>query len=252
MGGVEKRAGRAAGTDSCVWQGEDISGRIRVERAEALPVRGDNVSVRRTPPSDPFCPRILREFCYIIIEGKQMIEIHDTIQFQQAEPSVVTLGKFDGLHRGHQKLIREVLRLQDMGYYGIAFTIAPEDSPALLTAQEKRDLFEAFGVDCMIRCPYIPEILGMEPEAFVSDVLIRQLKARYIVVGTDFRFGYRRRGDVKLLASLQGKYGFRLIVMEKERHDGREISSTYVKEALALADMELVNTLLGYACPVTG
>ncbi len=181
-----------------------------------------------------------------------MIEIYDTTEFQQAEPSVVTLGKFDGLHRGHQKLIREVLRLQDLGYYGIAFTIAPEESPALLTAKEKRDLFEASGVDCMIRCPYVPDILGMEPETFVSDVLVRQMKARYIVVGTDFRFGYKRRGDVTLLRALQGKYGFRLLVLEKERHEGREISSTYIKEALADADMELVNHLLGYTYPVTG
>lgn len=181
-----------------------------------------------------------------------MITIHDTIQFRQAQPSVVTLGKFDGIHRGHQQLIREVLRLQDLGYYGIAFTIAPEESPALLTVQEKEDLFEAFGIDCMIRCPYIPEILGMEPETFVSDVLADQMKARYLVVGTDFRFGRARRGDVAMLGKLQGKYGFRLIVVEKERYEGREISSTYVKEALADADMELVNRLLGYAYPVTG
>ncbi len=181
-----------------------------------------------------------------------MIEIHDTTDFHSPFPSVVTLGKFDGLHRGHQKLIREVLRLQDKGLYGIAFTIAPEENPALLTPQEKGELFEAFGIDCMMRCPYVPEILGMEPEAFVSEVLVEQMKARYIVVGTDFRFGHRRRGDAALLEELQGKYGFRLIVVEKERHEGREISSTYIREVLSDADMELANCLLGYAYPVTG
>ena len=181
-----------------------------------------------------------------------MIEIHDTTDFHSPFPSVVTLGKFDGLHRGHQKLIREVLRLQDKGLYGIAFTIAPEENPALLTPQEKGELFEAFGIDCIMRCPYVPEILGMEPEAFVSEVLVEQMKARYIVVGTDFRFGHRRRGDVALLEALQGKYGFRLIVVEKERHEGREISSTYIREVLSDADMELANCLLGYAYPVTG
>lgn len=180
-----------------------------------------------------------------------MIEIHDTTDFSSETLSAVTLGKFDGLHRGHQKLIREVLRLQDLGYYGIAFTIAPEDNPVLLTTREKRDMLETFGIDCMIRCPYVPQILGMEPERFVSEVLVERLKARYIVVGTDFRFGYRRRGDVALLRELQGKYGFRVIVVEKECHSGREISSTYIKEALVRADMELVNLLLGYEYPVT-
>ena len=178
-----------------------------------------------------------------------MIEIHDTTEFSSPSPSAVMLGKFDGLHRGHQKLIREVLRLQDRGYYGIAFVIAPEDGPVLLTAQEKRGMLEAYGLDCMIRCPYVPEILGMEPETFVSAVLAEQLKTRYVVVGTDFRFGYRRRGDVALLAKLQGKYGFRLIVVEKECHEGREISSTYVKEALARGDRELAENLLGYPYP---
>ena len=66
------------------------------------------------------------------------------------------------------------------------------DGSVLLSTQEKRAMLEAYGIDCMIRCPYIPEILGMEPEAFVSGVLAEQLKTRYVVVGTDFRFGYRR------------------------------------------------------------
>lgn len=178
-----------------------------------------------------------------------MTEIHDTIDFRSPSPSVVTLGKFDGLHRGHQKLIREVLRLQDLGYYGIAFVIAPEGGPTLLSPQEKRAMLEAYGIDCMIRCPYVPEILSLEPETFVSDVLVEQLKARYIVVGTDFRFGHRRSGDVELLKRLQGKYGFRLIVLEKECHEGREISSTYIKEALARGDRGLANRLLGYEYP---
>lgn len=181
-----------------------------------------------------------------------MIEIRDTIDFHSDVPSAVTLGKFDGLHRGHQKLIHEILRLQDKGYYGIVFTIAPEDSCVLLTREEKRAILEGMGTDCMIQCPYIPEILGMEPETFVSEVLIQKLKAKHIVVGTDFRFGCKRSGDVKLLERLQGKYGFRLTVIEKECHEGREISSTYIKEVLDCADMELVNHLLGYDYLVKG
>lgn len=181
-----------------------------------------------------------------------MIEIYDTTDFRSEVPSAVMLGKFDGLHRGHQKLLREVLRLQDAGYYGIAFTIAPEDHPVLLTDEEKRGILERAGTDCMIRCPFVPEILRMEPETFVSQVLEERLKAKHIVVGTDFRFGHDRRGDVSLLKKLQGRYGFRLTVMEKECHEGREISSTRIREALADADMELAEQLLGFAYPVEG
>lgn len=181
----------------------------------------------------------------------QMKYLSDTTEFYSRMPSAVTLGKFDGLHRGHQKLIREIVRLQkDEGLYGIVFTIAPEHSPVLLTVREKQAILEKYGVDCMMRCPFIPEILGMEPEAFVSDVLVKKLKASYIVVGTDFRFGHNRCGDVNLLKALAEKYGYTLIVVEKECHEDREISSTYIKEALARGDMELVNTLLGFPYPV--
>ncbi len=178
--------------------------------------------------------------------------IENTTDFYSEMPSAVTLGKFDGLHRGHQKLIRRLLQFQEEGYYGIVFTIAPMDNPVLLTAQEKKDMLEEQGIDCMIRCPYIPEILSLEPETFVSEVLIGRLKATQIVVGTDFRFGYRRSGDVQLLKDLQEKYGYKLTVMEKECYDKKPVSSSYIKESLAEADMELVSNLLGYYYPIKG
>lgn len=178
--------------------------------------------------------------------------ICDTTEFSSEQGSAITLGKFDGLHRGHQKLLREVLQLQKQGFYGILFSIAPDHTPVLLTPEEKRKAVESYGIDCMIRCPFIKEILSMEPETFVAEVLIRQLRAKYVIVGTDFRFGYNRVGDVKLLERLQDKYGFTLIVLAKECYGNREISSTYVREALEASDMDLVQELLGYPYPVTG
>ena len=178
--------------------------------------------------------------------------IHDTTEFRSGVPTAVTLGKFDGLHRGHQKLIREISHLQDRGYCGVVFTIAPDDIPALLMPEEKRAILESWGMDSMIRCPYIPEVLGMEPESFISEILVECLKARYVVVGTDFRFGYRRRGDVELLLSLQQKYGYTVKVIKKECHNGREISSTYVREALTDSNLPLVNELLGFSYPIRG
>lgn len=178
--------------------------------------------------------------------------IHDTTEFYSEVPTAVTLGKFDGLHRGHQRLLHEVSVLQKQGIAGVAFTIAPENRMALLLPEEKRKMFEAYGMDCMIQCPYIPEVLSMEPERFISEILVKALRVNCIVVGTDFRFGHDRRGDAAMLASLAGKYGYSVRILEKECYHGREISSTYVKEALAEGDMELVEELLGYAYPVTG
>ena len=181
-----------------------------------------------------------------------MRNVDNTLDYTSDRPSAVTLGKFDGLHRGHQKLLKEIKRLQREGLSGIIFSIAPPQIPALMTAQEKREAVEAYGMDCMIRCPYVPEVLGMDPEEFIAKILAKRLKARYLVVGTDFRFGRNRSGDIRLLGALQGRYGYTLRVVEKECLNGREISSTYVREALAGADMELVQTLLGYAYPVCG
>ncbi len=178
--------------------------------------------------------------------------IEEITAFRCEDRSAVTLGKFDGFHRGHQKLIGEIAALQKQGFWGIVFTIAPDRIPALLTLQEKRAVLEEYGIDCMIRCPFVPEILGMEPEAFISDILVDGLNAKHIVVGTDFRFGHNRAGDVEMLAALQKKYNYTLKVVKKERCRGREISSTYVKEALRAADMALANRLLGYEYPVHG
>lgn len=176
----------------------------------------------------------------------------DLNDFLSEKDSAVTLGKFDGLHRGHQKLIKEVLKLQNEGFTGVVFNIAPDCVPFLLTPDEKKQKLEEMGIDWMIRCPFVPEILSMEPEDFVEKILVGQIRAKHIIVGTDYRFGHDRKGDVLLLGQLQSKYGYQLHVIEKERLNDRVISSTYVKEALAKGEMELVENLLGYAYPISG
>ncbi len=178
--------------------------------------------------------------------------ICNTTEFHIEGPCAVTLGKFDGLHRGHQKLLQEILRLQGEGCTGVVFEIAPEDRPSLSVPQEKKEFLEEAGIDCMIHCPFTPDILTMEPERFISEVLHDGLHARYIVVGTDFRFGYHRKGDVDFLKEREKKYGYSLIVIPKECCQEREISSTYIREALAGADLPLVRDLLGFYYPIDG
>ena len=176
----------------------------------------------------------------------------NTTEFYSDAPTAVTLGKFDGLHRGHQKLIREIVKLQEQGYRGVVFTIAPDHVPVLLMPEEKRQILESYGISYMIRCPFVPEILNMEPEQFIAEVLSGSLQAKHLIVGTDFRFGHDRTGDVSVLARFQEKYGYSLQVIEKERLGRRDISSTYVREALAKPDLELAGKLLGYDYFVEG
>ena len=166
------------------------------------------------------------------------------------EETAVTLGKFDGVHRGHQKLLSRILEKKNLK--SVMFTINGRKSGFVLTDEEKRFMLEKTGLSYLIDCPFIPSVSGMEAEDFVREILVNRLHAKSIVVGKDFHFGYKRGGDATLLLWLQKKYGFQVEVVEKEQYKGRDISSTYVKEALEAGDMELVNDLLGYRYFISG
>lgn len=87
--------------------------------------------------------------------------------------------------------------------------------------------------------------MNMEPEAFIEEILIGRLHAKYVVVGTDYHFGKGRMGNAQMLLERGPEYGFETTIVEKERYQEREISSTYVREELRLGHMETVNVLLG-------
>ena len=168
--------------------------------------------------------------------------------------SSVTLGKFDGLHRGHQKLINLIRREQGEKNRSVIFTfdVSPRSyilhSPPkyLLTYEERRELAENLGVDILAECPFTEALMHMEPEDFVKEYLAERLHARYLAVGPDFRFGYQRRGTPEVLKELGRTYGFRTEIVEKEKYKGRDISSTFVREELEKGHIEEVNQLLGY------
>lgn len=174
-------------------------------------------------------------------------EIHS---YQSEMYSAVTLGKFDGLHRGHQKLVDKIKEYASENVQSVvcAFDMRRE---SLLTKEERREKLSG-QVDWLIACPFTKELREMEAEDFIQKILVNQFHATHIVVGTDFRFGYKARGDVWMLAEYAAVYGYKLDVIEKEKYGDREISSTYVKEALAEGNVELVNTLLGYRYQMSG
>ncbi len=181
--------------------------------------------------------------------------IKNTLSFETERGSVVTLGKFDGLHRGHMLLVNRVLETgRQEGLETVVFTFAVPPSmrvthePAhqLLTNEERHLRLEDCGVDILIECPFTDEMMHMEPEAFIREILVEKLHAACVIVGTDFHFGYQRRGDARMLEALGPSCGFRTEIIEKAREDGREISSTWIKEELRKGQMEKVESLLGY------
>ena len=164
--------------------------------------------------------------------------------------SAVTLGKFDGLHLGHQKLIDKIISYASDECESIvcAFDMHRD---SLMTGRERREHLEP-KVDWLIDQPFTKSLREMEAEEFIDRILYKVLRAAHIVVGTDFSFGYGKRGNAALLQEMADQYGYTVDVIEKERYLGTVISSTYIKDALAQGDVKLAERLLGYPYEMTG
>jgi riboflavin kinase/FMN adenylyltransferase len=187
--------------------------------------------------------------------------ITGTREFHIEEPSVVTLGKFDGRHRGHQKLLWEMAEVKRKKGYGIAvftFDMSPsaldmESTQRVITTNlERKNNLERMGVDYLVEYPFTKETAHMEPEEFVKQILVDQMNAKTIVVGTDCTFGYQGAGNADSLYQWKDRYGYELIVVEKEKDDLRDISSTYIRELLDAGNMEKANELLGEPYAIHG
>lgn len=168
--------------------------------------------------------------------------------YHDTRPSAITLGKFDGLHLGHELLITRVEQHQkEENVVGIvfAFDMGKNGQKTLLSNEEKAEKLKG-RVDYFVDCPFSEQISHMEAEAFIENVLIKRFHIRYIVVGTDFTFGYHKRGDYRMLQKYSEQYGYKVEVIEKKCYHGREISSTYIKEELQKGNHQLVDKLLGY------
>lgn len=186
--------------------------------------------------------------------------ITETIDFRLNRRSVITLGKFDGLHRGHEKLVNRILEIGRDGYETVIFTfdVSPvvrlenADFRTLLTNEERRKLALSRGIECFIECPFVPEIIHMKAENFIKEILVEQLRAACIVVGPDFHFGYERQGNPQMLAELGKRYGYRVEVLDKVMDGGKEISSSYIRDEIARGNLQKANELLGYPYFVEG
>ena len=107
-----------------------------------------------------------------------------------------------------------------------------------MTGEEKKAYLEGC-VDTLIICPFTEAIREMEAEEFIEKILIEQLHAAYIAVGTDFHFGHQKRGDICMLKQYAKRYGYELEIVEKAVYRKREISSTYIREALKAGNVNL-------------
>lgn len=168
-------------------------------------------------------------------------------------PTVVTFGKFDGVHSGHQKLFNIVkekankLNAQSVvvTFDKMPLSICPLAQQHFITTNiERKDFIEKLGIDVLIEYPFTEQFMHTEPEVFIEEFIVEKLNAKCVVIGPDFCFGKDRRGNASMISEYAEKYGYEIIVVEKEKFENREISSTFVREELKIGHMETVHMLL--------
>lgn len=169
--------------------------------------------------------------------------------------SVVTIGVFDGVHRGHQAIIgHAAARARELGVKSVVVTfdphpaevVRPGSHPAVLTEPaRKAELIEALGVDVLCVVPFTPDFSRLSPEAFAHDVLVEHLHAALVVVGENFRFGHRAAGDVALLEQLGRTFGYAVEGAPLVAEAGTVFSSTYIRSCVAAGDVVAAASALG-------
>jgi riboflavin kinase/FMN adenylyltransferase len=179
-----------------------------------------------------------------------------------AAPVALTIGNFDGVHRGHQAMLgRLVAAARDRGLPPCAMTFephpreffAPDRAPARLTSlREKLELLAAHGMDRAYVCRFDYRLAQQAPEEFVERTLVRGLGVQHLLIGDDFRFGARRAGDFALLKQLSSRFGYTVESMASVTLDGERVSSTAVREALAAGLLEHAAKLLGRPYSISG
>lgn len=186
--------------------------------------------------------------------------ICDTTEFRLRELSAVAIGKFDGIHAGHFRLLDEILRQKQRGLRAVVFTFYPsatvyfggKDCKELTTREEKRKLFEKLGIDVLVEFPLNPQTAATEPETFVREILLQRMNMKFVAAGADVTFGKGGKGNCELLEAISYPCGFTLKVIDKLFDGNREISSTYVREAVRAGELSLAARLLGRNYSIEG
>ncbi|HBA51150.1 MAG TPA: bifunctional riboflavin kinase/FMN adenylyltransferase [Lachnospiraceae bacterium] len=175
--------------------------------------------------------------------------------------TAAAIGKFDGIHIGHRRLLEEILSRKRDGLAACVFTFDPpptrffggsDDIGELTTREEKRLLFEMMGVDILIEFPLNEETAATPPESFARDILAGQMNARFVAAGTDLSFGAKGAGNAELLRKMSPELGFGFKTIEKVCLNGEEVSSTLVREKVEKGEMEEACRLLGMPYLIAG
>lgn len=186
--------------------------------------------------------------------------ISESVDFQLNRETAITIGKFDGVHVGHRRLLEEILEKKKEGLEACVFTfdVSPAtlfgfgDGKVLTTREEKRRIFKELGVDVLVEFPMNLRTAAIPAEEFAVKYLSESLCGRFIAAGEDLSFGQYGKGDAALLKRLSGELSFEVNTIPKVQIDGTEVSSTYVRSLLEQGRMEETSQFLGESFFVEG
>jgi riboflavin kinase / FMN adenylyltransferase len=176
--------------------------------------------------------------------------------------SVLTIGKFDGVHAGHAFLLAQVASLaSERGLQPAVMTFDPHPvcviapgraTRPLISLEERCAKIRALGIEQVFILPFTQEISRLAPEEFISRYVRGQMRARVVMVGRDFRFGYKQAGDPGVLAALGGRYGFETRLVEAVKLRGLIVSASEIRRRIEAGEVSLAGRLLGRPYAVAG
>lgn len=178
-------------------------------------------------------------------------------QLPDFQNAVVTIGSFDGVHSGHQCILERVTQLaQSVDSQSVVITFHPHprlmlsaDGPSvslLTTTDEKVALLEKYGVDVVVVVPFDRAFAEQSPDDYIENFLVKYFQPSHIVVGYDHRFGAKRVGDMSFLKQSAPRFGYKVVEIEQQLVNEIAVSSTKIREALAVSDVKTANRLLGH------
>ncbi len=187
---------------------------------------------------------------------------HSIKSFSSNQQTVVTIGTFDGVHLGHQKILEQITKSAlELNCESLVLTFFPHprmvlqkdvEMKQLNTLNEKIALLDNLGVDNLVVHPFDKEFSRLTAEDFVKEVLVDRFNVKKIIIGYDHRFGRNRTADIEDLVTFGEKYGFEVTQISAEAINEVSISSTKIRTALLEGDVQLAATYLGYHYSLTG
>ena len=187
--------------------------------------------------------------------------IYGTTNIKLLKETIVILGNFDGIHIGHQELFQVAKNTaQTKGLKTVLFSFFPHptwvlgNSPKqlLMSREEKRKKIEDLGIDIYVEYPFSMEFSQITAEAFITDILLKKLNGKAVVIGDKYFFGKNKEGNISYMHKLGGKYNFDVFVVKEIKEDNNTVSSTYIRDLILNGEINKASELLGHLYTVSG